>query len=191
MPQGRYKKPARSRPQPKLKPVLLGFVAGLVTGLGLGFALYQKKIDTDAMGKHLDKAIARVAGNGAGAAPEPKFEFYTLLPEMEVAVPEAELLAPPASVETATAPESTGQTPKPERYLLQVGSFRKSTEADSFKAELALLGMTPTVQSVTVNGKETWHRVRVGPYTDLTALNQDRQQLRTSGHRPIVLKIRN
>jgi cell division protein FtsN len=48
-------------------------------------------------------------------------------------------------------------------YLLQTGSFRQRDDADRRRAELLLLGLTPTVEESTGdNGR--WYRVYVGPF---------------------------
>lgn len=114
-----------------------------------------------------------------------KFDFYTLLPELEVLVPESSIEEPYQSSHPGT---HLAEVPKPDRkepmvstpstaYLLQVGSFQKHGEADSLKAQLALLGVESNIQTVNVD-KSTWHRVRVGPYRDRQRLNQIRTKLR-------------
>ncbi len=49
-----------------------------------------------------DHSALAPASTGSGAAGEPEFDFYTILPEIEVKVPEAELAEP---VEPAPPPE--------------------------------------------------------------------------------------
>lgn len=98
-----------------------------------------------------------------------RFEFYELLPEFEVVVPEVEWRTdtgpPPAEVE------------EPGRYVLQVGSFTKLADADRMKANLALLGIESRLQRVAVDDK-VFHRVRIGPLSDLERINEIRNQLR-------------
>lgn len=74
--------------------------------------------------------------------------------------------------------------------MLQVGSYRNFREADSIKARLALMGLEASVQRVTVDRKETWYRVRVGPYTSADNANRVRDQLRRNKYKAIVLKLR-
>jgi cell division protein FtsN len=69
-------------------------------------------------------------------------------------------------------------------YFLQTGSFRSVAQADQFRARLSLLGLETSVQKVTINNKDTYHRVRVGPYRDFRALNQARTLLRQQASRP-------
>jgi len=117
-------------------------------------------------------------------APKPRFEFYTMLPEMEVAVPDTDL---------EPKPDDSKATPvvTPGTYFLQAGSFRLLEEADRMKANLAFLGLEPSIQTVTINGSDTWHRVRVGPFSDLASLNEVRARLRENRMETMVLKIRN
>lgn len=115
-------------------------------------------------------------------SPKPRFEFYTLLPEMEVAIPDTDLK--PGSPATRSAPDGAGT------YYLQAGSFRLPEEADKMKANLAFLGLEPSVQTVTINGADTWHRVRLGPFSDLASLNEVRRRLIDNNIESIVLKVR-
>ncbi|MEO8672607.1 MAG: SPOR domain-containing protein, partial [Tahibacter sp.] len=113
------------------------------------------------------------------ATPKKNYDFYSVLPEMEVVIPDAELSAKaraeqqrqqqaaangtPATPATGTTPPETTAAPGGVHYLLQAGSYPESKGADEMKAKLALLGFVAKVQPVTINNK-TWHRVRVGPY---------------------------
>lgn len=115
-------------------------------------------------------------------SPKPRFEFYTLLPEMEVAIPDADLK--PGSPATRSVSDGSGT------YYLQAGSFRLPEEADKLKANLAFLGLEPSIQTVTINGADTWHRVRLGPFSDLASLNEVRRRLIDNKIESIVLKVK-
>jgi len=112
----------------------------------------------------------------------PRYDFFTVLPEMEVVVPEQELSnqVRPPSDNAAAAPENA-------RYLLQVGSFRDMDDAEQLKARLALLGVVARVQSVTVNDA-TWHRVRVGPVNSAREADEMRNRLADNGIDSLVMK---
>jgi cell division protein FtsN len=75
-------------------------------------------------------------------------------------------------------------------YVLQAGSFSEFAQADRLKAELTLMGMPAQIQTVSIEGGTKWHRVRVGPYTNLQALNQARAELQSNGLKVMVLKVR-
>lgn len=102
-------------------------------------------------------------------AKEPRFTFYTLLPEKEVIVPEGE-------VRTRKREEQLGRASKG-RYFVQAGSFRSFRDADRLKAQLALLGVEARVDRAQVRGA-TWYRVRLGPFTSMTEVERIRTRLR-------------
>lgn len=110
---------------------------------------------------------------------KPKFDFYTILPELEVAIPEQELLK---STDNSSEKETSQQ------YMLQAGSFKKFEEADKLKARLALQGIEAAIQKVKINDTDTWHRVRIGPLNSVKTLNQTRLRLRNLGIASIVVK---
>ena len=60
--------------------------------------------------------------------------------------------------------------------ILQVGSFHSASEADSLKAQLALLGLQASVKSALVND-DTWHRVQLGPFSSETNLSRAKNLL--------------
>jgi cell division protein FtsN len=110
---------------------------------------------------------------------KPTFDFYNLLPEMEVFIPEQDLAAERARkpVEKIT-------------YYLQAGSFRRLEEADRLRARLALLNIESQIQRVTVNREQTWHRVRIGPFSSARKMDKVRGRLRAESIDPIVLKTK-
>jgi cell division protein FtsN len=113
--------------------------------------------------------------------PKPRFDFYNLLPEMEVVIPEQEI--------TGTKKAGVKTVEKPGIYLLQAGSFRNPQQADQLKAKLALQGLETRVDSVTTNNGK-WHRVRVGPYEKLEDLNRSRSTLKQSGIDAILIRLK-
>ncbi|OOZ37608.1 SPOR domain-containing protein [Solemya velesiana gill symbiont] len=118
------------------------------------------------------------------AAQKPRFDFYTILPEMEVVVPEPELQAP---VVAGAAPVAK---PRPDTgYMLQMGSFRKHSDADRLKASLALVGIEAEIQTVNVNGSDTFHRVRSGPY-GREQVNTLRARLKENNINSLVIKLK-
>ena len=68
---------------------------------------------------------------------------------------------------------------RPGVYVLQAGSYRKQEEADRIQAQLKKQGIDATVQRVAVDD-DVWHRVRIGPITDLAELNRLRARLRAA-----------
>jgi cell division protein FtsN len=126
-------------------------------------------------------------------APKPTFEFYTILPEMEVVIPDEELMAPEPQEQTAssarvTAPEPA--LPSDTAYILQMGSFRKYGDADRMKAKLALIGIEAEIQKVSINNRDTFHRVRSGPYHSQRQLNTARQLAKENNIATLVIKLK-
>ncbi len=158
-----------------------GLVIGLVVGLGVGLAMYyfDPRAPAPAAGPPAGSEPAS-AREGATEEPADRYDFYEMLPNFEVVVPEREAAvrrdAPTAPVERAGA------------YVLQVGSYRKFEEADRVRAQLALQGIESKVQRVSVDN-DTWHRVRIGPISDLAELNRIRDRLREADMDLLVIRV--
>lgn len=185
----------RRKSSKKIKPARgwLWFLAGLLIGVaGTLFAEFQQYFSAEGVVQAVREATSNDGPEAVAKAKEqqsekkakrPRFEFYTLLPEMEVAVPEHELTG--GNTAASRNSETAGVT-----YVLQAGSFRQLAQADRLKAELALIGMPVMIQTVSIEGGGKWHRVRVGPFTNLQALNEARSELQSNGLKVIVLKVR-
>jgi len=186
---------AASRRGQPATPAWMWLLTGVLIGLGLAWYLFAKgyipqpQVDAAQSAESPAPGAASPAG-GEEVAPReddserPKYDFFTVLPEMEVVVPEQELserVQPPANDAPATAGAEGS------RYLLQVGSFRSSGDAEQLKARLALLGIVAQVQTVTVNDA-TWHRVRVGPVSTARQADEMRSRLADNGIDSMVLK---
>ena len=117
-----------------------------------------------------------------GQAQKPRFDFYNLLPEMEVLIPDQEIAA-------EREKNSSGEQVI---YDLQVGSFRQFEDADRLRVRLALMSFESHIQRVTISGnynsEQTWFRVRVGPFKSAREMGKVRNQLRDQAMDPIVLK---
>lgn len=100
---------------------------------------------------------------------EPRFTFYTLLPEKEVTIPEGEVRARKRA-------EILGQT-KPNDYFIQVGSFHSLNDAELIKAKLSRLGVQARLEKTEI-GKVLWYRVRIGPFKTLREVEAVRAKLR-------------
>lgn len=108
---------------------------------------------------------------------EPKFDFYNVLPEMEVTIPETTKIPAPV---TSTA------TPV---YILQVGAFKSQPEAERLKVELALLGLQAGIETSTMPNGTIWYRVKLGPYAEEATVDGDKQRLQANGIRSFKVKI--
>lgn len=146
--------------------------------------------------KESEQAVADEAGKKP-APPKKTYDFYSVLPEMEVVIPDAELSAKAKAEQQrqqqamaqsqTTTPSAATSADSGMRYFLQTGSYPDPKGADEAKAKLALLGYTAKVQPITINGK-TWNRVRVGPYASASDLEGAKKSLADSGISAIALK---
>lgn len=172
-------------------PAWLWMLFGLSLGLSVAFAVYVKDRQP-APGR--PQASAQPAGsqraldinsespvdddNDAGPTEE-RFSFYHMLPNFEVIIPEQE-----PDVAADLEPQAVVA---PGLYVLQAGSFSAYADADRRRAELALHGIESQIQRVTIDDR-TYHRVRIGPTSDLNELNLLRSRLRAA--QIDVLRIR-
>jgi cell division protein FtsN len=118
------------------------------------------------------------AGTGKSAE---KYDFYQMLPNFEVVVPEKDKdvkrdLPAGAPIE------------RPGVYVLQAGSYRNEADAERVRRQLALQGVQAKVQRVAVDA-DVWHRVRIGPITDLGELNRVRKQLQAAEVDALVIRV--
>ena len=183
-------------------PGIIWLLAGLTIGLFVAFLVYLQKQPaedisfTDAVVHELEKVkqASKQQDTQTSAAKkdkpvkEPRFDFYTILPELEVFIPESEI-------------NKTGRKPRPatdniasesgdKQYLLQAGSFRSSEDADRLKANLALLGVQSSIQSVSINN-DTWHRVRIGPFSDTRRLHETLDILKQNKIHAMTMELKN
>ena len=108
--------------------------------------------------------------------------------------------AAPATVAAAPAeakplPDASNVAPRPvqeggeERitYFLQAGAFREMDDAENTRAKLALLGFEASI-SEKANESGVLHRVRVGPFPQVEAMNKARAKLIDSGIDVAIVK---
>jgi len=92
-------------------------------------------------------------------------------------------------VETAAGPSARAKpVDEPGSYVLQAGSFGAAADAEKLKANLALLGIESRVQKVAIDD-DVYHRVRIGPITDLDKLNRIRRQLHDAHINAMLMKV--
>lgn len=185
-----------SRGRPGI-PAWMWLCTGIVIGLGLAWYLWTRGLIPDSVSTArqpvpqnnptIPTSEPALADDLATDEPAEKsrYDFFTVLPEMEVVVPEQELSQRDQAQQTGVTADTALSGSK--NYLLQVGSFQSATDADERKAELALQGVIAQIQTVTVNGN-TWHRVRVGPVTGARSAEELRLRLSNSGIDSLVME---
>lgn len=96
---------------------------------------------------------------------------------------------PPPIVRDAP-PQPTAQLAKGEQFLIQVAAFRSRTDAEQRVAALTLAGLAARVEKVTIDNKDTWYRVRLGPYGSAAAASAAQKSLKAQGSDGVVMKVR-
>ncbi len=176
-------------------------LAGLAVGLFVAFLVYlQGQRDTQPKLPPIPQQSAskpqqpqKSSTVSSDEPTRPRFDFYTILPEMEIPVPgpDPEPRAPsPRQLESPKPPSpATMQQPAETAYVLQLGSFRSRADADRLKARITMLGFEPHIQTVNINDRD-WYRVRIGPYSNAARIAEVRQNLHESRLNAILLKLK-
>lgn len=188
-----------NKSNPFLTGSLIGFLLGVATSLGVvmfikgGESPFANQTSTEVAksvaDKMKDKANADEANANAdklsgtensASNEENRFDFYTILPGSESKVSKEEEVKIKENV-----PEPAVLT----SYFLQVGAFQTGEEADNMKAKLALQGFEAIVQTATIPDKGVWHRVRVGPLSNLDQINKTKNDLVKNGFKADLIKV--
>ncbi|HVY81977.1 MAG TPA: SPOR domain-containing protein [Steroidobacteraceae bacterium] len=177
-----YKRPARrSWDFSRLRE----FGAGTLVGLVLASAVFiyksdAKKAPLPEVPRPEPQRTATSDATDVAAEGADRYDFYEMLPNFEVVVPEKDRDVkrdlPAAKIE------------RPGVYVLQAGSYRNQADAERVRAQLALQGINAKVQRVAVDN-DVWHRVRIGPISDLGELNRVRKQLQAADVDGLVIRV--
>jgi len=179
------------QPPATCPPGWVWFLSGVLIGIFISFLLYLQEVVPNHLpeaGKSPAPVPTVVQANVTPAVTQPapappkenkqieapksvkpvdtnsKFEFYETLPNPDDKPQPA----------AATLSEKTGTVVLP--AILQVGAFRDEQAAQGLKTHLSSLGIRAYVEQ-TMNGSEVWHRVRVGPISNIGQYNQLASQL--------------
>ena len=183
----------KSKPQ-KSSPGWLWMLGGLFIGLAFALLVYLQDHPIDMGSTYKSAPVIEKSSHGdsvkkkTSPTPEknsqvqkPRFDFYNLLPEMEVLIPDQEIT-------DEREKSSSGELVV---YNLQVGSFRGFEDADRLRAKLALMSFESHIQKITINSQnseQTWHRVRVGPFKSTREMGKVRTRLQDQSLDSIILK---
>ena len=187
-----YKSPSKSTSGKKGSALLLGlfigYVLGLVSAIGIWMYIHQApspfiqdetpEVSTEIKTFENGKQISETNDSQTEDTNEkPRFEFYKILPGNEEPVTEKQF-------------EKAAKQPSlKDKYYLQAGSFRDTEDAENLKAKIAMLGMEAYIQSADLSEKGMWHRVRVGPFTKIAAINKARSSLLQNGIKANLIKV--
>ncbi|MFL6548196.1 MAG: SPOR domain-containing protein [Povalibacter sp.] len=172
----------------------LSGIAGFVLGLGFGLAvatgvyLYDRRPSSRLAQEAApitrdDEPASNKPAPASSQESETQFDFYEMLPKFEVVIPEKN-----GSGSSGATASTTDTVQKPGAYILQAGSFRRMQDADRVRALIALQGVESKIEKVTVDN-DTWHRVRIGPITNLQKLEETRSKLRQAQIEALVIKV--
>jgi len=180
-------------------PVWLWFFALFAISSFVALLMYLDMYEKGRVSERSTPDISRLfskSDDNAGSATKPQastkqdtkedksssFDFYSLLPKMEVLVPETEITSRIAKEKLQQSPSEKGS------YFLQAGAFKDMQAADRMKAGLALLGIESRIESVTLDSG-VWHRVRVGPFNDSQQMNKVRSLMKANNISSIMVKV--
>jgi cell division protein FtsN len=169
---------------------ILSFLTGLSIGLVVAVSVYVRDYSiTDIEFFQKDKSVTEKDEPGlddqtvnAESVTEPTFDFYTVLPNRKINISEY-IAEDDDKVVTQNVDEEY-------IYIFQVGSFKEYSAADQVKAKLTLIGIDAKIQRVVINGQDSRHRVRIGPYTEPIEINEVRKRLFSNNLEFMLLKLR-
>ncbi len=154
----------------------------LLSGLGLGlisatttyFVAQKDSIVPDTLDSAQEPVtqILQTSTQPEVDHPAKRFDFYEELPRFEVVIPERKFLD--NSSENPAIPSES------EHYIIQAGAFAERADALRVQSSLAFLDISSYIERVTIKD-DIFHRVRMGPITDLATLRALRQQLEGAG----------
>lgn len=120
-------------------------------------------------------------------AQPPKDELQQVVERIEAAAKTKTAAAPAPAAPAAAAPAApaapaAAAAAGDEKYVyyLQAGAFREMADAENQRAKLALMGFEASVSDRTTDAG-VLHRVRMGPYTQVEAMNKARSKLSENG----------
>lgn len=187
-----YKPAPKSNASKKTgSPMLAGIVIGMFIGLAIALAVavfikgspspFVERPQTQPSSKEslpAGTATPTATISEKTKSPEkPRFDFYTILPGTEEPVTEKDIKQQDAASNTKS------------QYFLQAGAFQNEADADNLKAKLALMGVEASIQTANLPDKGVWHRVRIGPYSNVDDLNRVRNNLSQNGVTASLVKV--
>lgn len=180
---------------------VLGLILGLIIGLSIAVVVAVMIMKTPIPFVNKMARPDKPAEAGAGQITDPNQPLYGKRDAARNSAPDTPAAAI-APVPPNTAQPSDSRAPivdnsildkpkKPEKaeakgdngqwtYYLQAGAFRSQSDAESTRAKLALLGFEAQVTE-RQSDQGTLYRVRLGPFSQLDAMNRMRSKLTDNG----------
>jgi cell division protein FtsN len=197
--------PRRGRP----RTCVWWFLFGVLVG-GFGVGSYWMTVAPT----QVPPPVTAIHKSERPAPPQPKFNFPNILKDTEVDIrddgkplpppaPRPEPPKPVAEPVEPTEPTPPADKPKAEKpkadtatagqtgtYILQVASFKTAKDAEHMKAQLAMLGVSTRIQSVTLKDGTIWHRVVTGHLKTKKAVDETRAALKKHGKDAVPIKVK-
>jgi len=192
----------------KSVPGYVWMFAGLFIGLFIAFIIYLSKQPaedisfTESVKQELQKAREQKktasikeedktnhSTDNKPSNEKPRFEFYTILSELEVFVPEPEIKVSNKTESAESNSHASPSSSSAKKYLLQAGSFKSNADAERLKATLGLLGVLSSIESVSINN-DSWHRVRIGPFNNPNDLRETLSTLKQNNIHAMTMELK-
>lgn len=141
-----------------------GLLIGILASYVLNLKLPTTTVPVSEEKKPAASAKSRYQAVPAEEASDTDFSFHNVLKNKVVEVPEQ-------------ATEIRDPAAKARRYIMQCGSFRKQTLAESLKVQIAMNGFTARIKDTNEINGDVWYRVILGPYTSKRKAERERHQL--------------
>ncbi|MCK4492700.1 MAG: SPOR domain-containing protein [Methylococcales bacterium] len=119
--------------------------------------------------------------NNPAEEPHFDFQFYGILPKLEVVIPENE-------IKTRIQKEQTNTQNVKNKYIMQAGSFKKYTDATKLKEKLTAIGVESHVEQAKVK-EVILNRVKIGPFSSLSSVMDIKNRLKSKGIDSLVLEF--
>ena len=162
--------------------ILIGLVLGLAIALGVAWYINKMPSPFQQRDKNAKTDVTKATekngkdADGKSANDKSRFDFYKMLPGSEE--------------QAVDLPSRDTKSTAKEFFYLQVGSFQNAPEADNLKAQVALIGLQATIQTISSAERGVLHRVRLGPFGNVDDVNRNREILKKNGIEATLIKGR-
>jgi len=156
-------------------PGWLYLLFGLIVGMVIAYIYYEVPARTAQPPPEAGQPAAAVPAPAAAAVSKPAapaeqgitFDFYEMLPELDVEV----FADDPAPATRRVAPTKRMEVDAAGIYILQAGSFSQLADAKKREGEIALLGISAEIKKGEANGR-TVYRVYTNPLESAAEVNR-------------------
>ncbi|NEV60590.1 SPOR domain-containing protein [Thiorhodococcus minor] len=197
-----------SQSQPSKRKQSRSCVWWLIVGIAVGVVATKILAPGQDAAEPATETAARESASPS--RPKPSFKFEEILTQAEddddgkapPLPPPAPRPQPPVQEKPATPEPAQARavepapTPapaaKPRRgsYVVQVGSFSRAADAERLKAQLAMLGVSTSVQAATLSNGRVTHRVRTGGYASRAEAKKVQALLKRHGKDSLAIPVK-